>query len=58
MNVNVTREDIGLICDVQWFLHGYIVGMRHADGDCPFDKEHLRALDKTVGILKELKDKD
>ena len=58
MNVNITQIDIGNICDVQWFLEGYIVGMRHAGGDCPFGKEHLEAMNKAVGLMKEERDKD
>ena len=53
MKTNMTREDIGNICDVQWFLYGMIYAMKITGDDCPFDDKHLASMEKGVGILKE-----
>jgi len=58
MKTNVMQVDIGNICDIQWFLEGYIVGMRHAGGDCPFDKTYLCSMEKAVEVLKEARDNE
>jgi hypothetical protein len=58
MKDNITSRDIGLVCDVHWFLYGFVQATKIFKADCPIDDDHLKAMDKSIGILKELRDKD
>jgi len=53
MPEKITQDDIDKLADIVWWLKGYGAATKNHWDDCPFDVDHVGALNKVIPHLKK-----
>ncbi len=51
---SLTESDRDCFCDLVWWLKGYKAGAKDNMEECPFDEDHLKALDKLIRNMRSV----
>jgi len=49
----ITEYDRDNVCDIAWWIKGYIAGAKENYENCPFTEDHLRTLSNIASGMRE-----